>query len=249
MHCDQDATTLAQYLDGELLPEQASALQEHIGECPRCAAEVSQQVELKRSLRAARARYTPSVDFRRKIQQQITKPQQSWWKTRFVSILATAAVLLVIAAALWVHRSRRADSFSEVADLHVGALASTNPVDVVSTDRHTVKPWFQGKIPFSFNIPELAGTEFTLLGARLVYLHQQPGAQLIFNMRQHKISVLIFQKTTEIEDALPAGNGIDKRDSFSVETWGSQGLQFVVIGDADVNEIRKLSDAIKAVNS
>lgn len=248
MHCNQDAITLAQYLDGELLPDQASALQEHIGECPRCAAEMSELVELKRNLRAARARYIPSTDFRRKIQ-QIAKPQPGWRMTRFVPALATAAVLLVIAFLLWVQHSRPTDSFSEVADLHVGALASANPVDVVSTDRHTVKPWFQGKIPFSFNIPELAGTEFTLLGARLVYLHQQPGAQLIFNMRQHKISVLIFQKTTEIEHALPAGNGIDKRDSFTVATWGSQDLQFVVIGDADVDEIRRLSDAIKAVNS
>ena len=248
MHCDQDATTLAQYLDGELLPEQASALQEHIGECPRCAAEVSQLVELKRSLRAARARYTPSVDFRRKIQQQITKPQQSWWKTRFVSILATAAVLLVIAAALWVHRSRRADSFSEVADLHVGALASTNPVDVVSTDRHTVKPWFQGKIPFSFNIPELAGTEFSLLGGRLVYLHQQPGAQLIFTMRKHQISVLIFQRTAELAHALPIVGGIEKHNSFSVETSDAQELRFVVIGDADANEIRKLAQMIRTAN-
>jgi anti-sigma factor RsiW len=66
----------------------------------------------------------------------------------------------VIASVLWIQHSRRADSLSEVADLHVGALASANPVDVVSTDRHTVKPWFQGRIPFSFNIPELAGTEF-----------------------------------------------------------------------------------------
>jgi anti-sigma factor RsiW len=140
MHSDEDVTTLAQYLDGELSPDQASTLQHHIGECPRCAAEVSEIVALKRSLRAARVRYAPSAEFRRKIQQQIAKPQQSWWRTRFVLALATAAVFLVIASVLWIQRSRRTDSLSEVADLHVGALASANPVDVVSTDRHTVKP-------------------------------------------------------------------------------------------------------------
>jgi anti-sigma factor RsiW len=160
MHCDEDVMTLAQYLDGELSPDQASTLQQHIGVCPRCAAELSELVALKRNLRAARARFTPSAEFRRKVQQQIAKPQQSWWRTRFVLTLATAAVFLVIASVLWIQHSCRADSLSEVADLHVGALASANPVDVVSTDRHTVKPWFQGRIPFSFNIPELAGTEF-----------------------------------------------------------------------------------------
>ena len=60
-----------------------------------------------------------------------------------------------------------------------GDLASANPYDVVSSDRHTVKPWFQGQIPFAFNLPEFAGTEFTLLGGRLVYLHQQPAAQVV----------------------------------------------------------------------
>jgi anti-sigma factor RsiW len=248
MHCDLDARMLTQYLDGELSPNQVSALQQHIGECPRCAAEVSELVFLKRSLRPARARFTPSAKFRRKIQQQIAKPQQSWWKTRFVLTLATAAVFLVIASVLWMQHSRRTDSLSEVADLHVGALASANPVDVVSTDRHTVKPWFQGKIPFSFNIPELAGTEFTLLGGRLVYLHQQPGAQLIFNMRKHEISVLIFQKTAEIAHALPAGSGIGRRSSFNVETLDAQELRFVVIGDADATEIRKLAQMIKIAN-
>jgi anti-sigma factor RsiW len=248
MHCNEDATTLAQYLDGELSPDQASTLQQHIGECPRCAAEVSELVALKRSLRAARARFTPSAEFRRKVQQQIAKPQQSWWRTRFVLALATATVFLVVASVLWIQHSRRTDSFSEVADLHVGALASANPVDVVSTDRHTVKPWFQNKIPFSFNIPELTGTEFALLGGRLVYLHQQPGAQLIFNMRKHEISVLIFQKTAEIAHALPTGSGIEKRNSFSVETFDAQELRFVVIGDADANEIRKLALMIKVAN-
>jgi anti-sigma factor RsiW len=162
--------------------------------------------------------------------------------------LATAAVALVIASVLWMQQSRRRDSLGEVADLHVEALASANPVDVVSTDRHTVKPWFQNKIPFSFNIPELADTEFSLLGGRLVYLHQQPAAQLIFTMRKHEISVLILQRTGEIAHALPAGGGIEKHNSFSVERWDAQELLFVIIGDVDANEIRKLAQMIKSAN-
>ena len=248
MHCDQDDATLVQYLDGELSPNRAVALQQHIGECPRCAAEISELVGLKRSLRAARGRFTPTTEFRRKIQQQIAKPQQSWWRTRFVLALATAAVFLVIVYVPWIWHSRRTDSLSEVADLHVEALASANPVDVVSTDRHTVKPWFQNKIPFSFNIPELAGTEFSLLGGRLVYLHQQPAAQLIFTMRKHQISLLIFRRTGEIAHALLAGDEVEKHNSFSVETAEAQDLLLVVIGDVDSNKIRKLTQMVKSAN-
>lgn len=68
---------------------------------------------------------------------------------------------------------------SEVADLHIATLASANPIDVVSTDRHTVKPWFAGKIPFTFNLPELQNSPFTLLGAKVSYLNQSPGAHSI----------------------------------------------------------------------
>ena len=69
---------------------------------------------------------------------------------------------------------------SELADLHVATLASSNPVDVVSTDRHTVKPWFAGKIPFTFNLPELQDSPFVLVGGRVSYLTNRRGRSLFF---------------------------------------------------------------------
>ena len=130
----------------------------------------------------------------------------------------------------------------------MNALASANPYDVVSSDRHTVKPWFEGRIPFSFNVPEFAGTEFALLGGRLVYLHQQPGAQLLVGMRQHKISVLIFQESSVSPGVLPVGDGTSHRDAFDVATWQSRGLRFFVIGDVDPSEVDKLADSLKQAN-
>jgi|SRR5438445_13863468 len=62
------------------------------------------------------------------------------------------------------------------------------------TDRHTVKPWFQGKIPFAFDLPELQNSEFSLLGGRMTYLDQTPGAHLIYDARKHHISVFVFQE-------------------------------------------------------
>ena len=112
-------------------------------------------------------------------------------------------------------------------------LASANPYDVVSSDRHTVKPWFQGKIPFAFNLPEFAGSEYTLLGGRLVYLHQQPAAQMMVGAGRHKISVLIAQENSSLGTGLPFSGGVAVRDSFNVETWEKNGLRFYVIGDAD----------------
>jgi anti-sigma factor RsiW len=144
-------------------------------------------------------------------------------------------------------RSGRDQVFSEIADLHVATLASSSPVDVISTDRHTVKPWFQGKIPFAFNLPELHNSEFTLLGGRMTYLEQTPGAHLIYDVRKHHISVFVFQ-----EHSLPAklneNSFLPKQVPFNLETWSQGGLRYFVIGDASAADIDALAKLFKAVS-
>jgi anti-sigma factor RsiW len=99
--------------------------------------------------------------------------------------------LLVIAVTLFGLRNSRADVGREIADVHLSTIASANPVDVVSSDMHTVKPWFQGKLPFTFNLPELSGSPFSLLGGRVVYVRATPMALLVFQYKLHEISMLI----------------------------------------------------------
>lgn len=246
MQCDQNPTTLASYLDGELSPEQAAIIHAHIATCPQCAVEIAELARLHRSLLPARNRFTPSIEFRQKIQNQLTQPMPQPKRFNFIPIALTLAAMLLLTFG-WMQYSHRSDAFAEVADLHVNALASANPLDVISTDRHTVKPWFQGRIPFSFNVPELAGTDFTLLGGRLVYLHQQPGAQLIFAIKQHKISVLIFQNTATFSPLLVDTKTLN-RNSFGIETWRSNDLRFFVIGDAEPSAIEKLAQYLKQAN-
>ena len=130
---------------------------------------------------------------------------------------------------------------SELADLHVSALASATPVDVISSDRHTVKPWFEGKIPFTFNLPELQGTSFELLGGRVSYLEQSPGAELDLKTRKHQISVFIFQ-----DRAVPAGisANADAR-SFHIENWKQGELRYFAIGDVGTDDLRGLRDLLE----
>jgi anti-sigma factor RsiW len=248
MHCDQDTSTLAAYLDGELAADQLAAAQEHIAHCTHCAAEVAEVVRLKRNLRPAASRFAPSADFRRRMHQQIARSTPSPSRWNFLVPGAVAATVLLVIVMLFAAHTRRAGTLAEVADLHINALASANPLDVVSTDRHTVKPWFQGRIPFAFNVPEFSGTEFTLLGGRMVYLHQRPGAQLFVAMKQHKISVLIFQESPALDGAFPLTGGVQDLNSFGVETWQSNGLRFFVIGDSDPTEIDKLAHVLKQAN-
>jgi anti-sigma factor RsiW len=248
MPCDPNPATLGAYLDGELPAERAGEIREHVTTCPRCSAEVAELARMQRSLRVARERFAPTPEFRRKIQQQIAAPKRRSWSLAWLPAAISVAAMLLIAF-VWIGSSHRSDAFAEVADLHVNALASANPVDVVSTDRHTVKPWYSGKIPFSFNLPEFAGTDYTLIGGRLVYFHQQPGAQLIVARHQHRISVLIFQESPQLARSFAGFNNVQRRNSFAVDTWSSQGLRFVLVSDADPAAIDKLSQLFKQANS
>ena len=245
--CSQDRNVLAAYLDGELPADQAKSLDQHLRSCPECAAEVAAQVRLRRAMKPAATRFAPSAEFKRKVQGQIATKQSA--RLRWMWPAAVAALAVMVLAVVWTRQSTlRNQAFREVADLHVSDLASANPYDVVSSDRHTVKPWFQGKIPFAFNLPEFAGSEFTLLGGRMVYLHQQPAAQLVVGAGRHKVSVVIAQESSAMGTALPFSRGVAVRDSFNVETWEKNGLRFYVIGDAEKGVIERLAQALQGAN-
>jgi anti-sigma factor RsiW len=244
MVCDSWKAKLDTYLDRELPEEEMRAFDAHVRDCASCSAGALARVQMKRAVQVAGKRFTPSVEFRRRMQEKVVpKARRSF---RLLWVLATSAVAIVVAGALTANyvqgRSARDHVFSEIADLHVATLASSSPVDVVSTDRHTVKPWFQGKIPFAFDLPELQNSGFTLLGGRMTYLGQTPGAHLIYELRKHRISVFVFP-----EGALPRlGSAANKELSFSVETWSHGGLRYFVIGDANAADIDSLAKLFKS---
>jgi anti-sigma factor RsiW len=247
MQCDSAFEMLDAYLDGELAPENSAVIREHLNMCTRCSAQIADTARLQHALRAARRHFVPSSEFRRRIQKQVAHSQRRTWILPRVPMAAAMAAMAIFVF-LWAGHRQTSDAIAEIADLHVNALASANQVDVVSTDRHTVKPWFQGRIPFTFNLPEFSGTDFTLVGGRMAYFHQQPGAQIIVSMRQHKVSVLIFQESTGMEREFPRTTAVDRRTSFGMETWQSEKLRFVLVSDADPSGIDNLARLFKEAN-
>lgn len=250
MACEEWRGKIDSYADAGLPAEEMRAFDRHLAACPSCAADALARVQWKRAAQLAGKRYAPSAEFRRRIEQQIARRQRPAWLGAWVPALATAAVVLIVAVVL-VNRWRGSQreiaraELAELTDLHVATLASASPVDVVSTDHHTVKPWFAGRIPFTFNLPELAGTPFTLLGGRVAYLDQAPGAQLLFQVRQHRISVFIFQDRGGVGRA-GLGELSSNRLSFNVQTWSEGGLRYFVISDVGADDIRELSRLLKA---
>lgn len=251
MNCDLCREKLDAYVDESLLAEEFGAVDDHLRTCHSCASEALARVQMKRATRAAAARFSPSPEFRLRIEKAIQKERQPIWKIAWMpwALAAAAALLLVaISGTVLARHAVREHALAELLDQHVATLASANPVDVVSTDRHTVKPWFQGKLPFTFNLPELQDSQFKLLGGKLIYLNHSPGAQLLFELRKHQLSVFIVQDQPGV---LPLGLGVrqSSEKGFSEETWTSAGLRYVVISDASSGDVHALSDLLRSAES
>jgi anti-sigma factor RsiW len=246
MVCESWKSKLDTYLDGEVSEEEMRSFDAHVRNCRSCSADALTRVQMKRAIQVAGKRFTPSAKFRKQMQQTMAPKRQRSFRLQWMLAAAAIVILVVgtLTSAYLGNRSGRDQVFSEVADLHVATLASSSPVDVISTDRHTVKPWFQGKIPFAFNLPDLQNSEFSLLGGRMSYLEQTPGAHLVYDVRKHHISVFVFQERS-LPARLDENSPSPKKLPFNVETWSQGGLRYFVIGDASAADIDSLAKLFK----
>jgi anti-sigma factor RsiW len=248
MSCETWLVKLDQYADAELAGNEAVEMEQHLRQCQSCAAEALGRIRLKASTHHAGHRYAPTPEFKLKIARQVEKQSKrrlfGWrWQWQLGMVTAALAVALGLAA-LWSSHAQRQRDLGEIADLHVSTLASPNPVDVVSTDRHTVKPWFAGKLPFTFNLPEFQNTPFQLIGGRVAYFEQTPGAQLLLQVRKHHLSVFIFQER-DLGSRWLLPSGIEHKLEFNIQSWSQGGLRYFIISDASPADIAALSELLK----
>jgi len=259
MSCMEWQNRIEAYVDAELPPHEMESFRAHAATCTECASSALALMEAKGALRRAGRRYVASSELRTRV--LAATAQQTHIATdaspdggmlvRKSTLLAwprwamAAAALLLFAAGLFffANRYQRPSSLAEFADLHVATLASANPVEVVSTDRHTVKPWFQGRIPFTFDLPDLQGSPFTLTGGRVAYFHQEPGAHLIFSYQRHFISAFIFRDTPQL--AISQSTFSDHGTSFNLETWTQGGLRYVLVSDLNAATLQQLANLLQ----
>jgi anti-sigma factor RsiW len=240
MNCDLWQGKIDPFVDAELAEDEARRFEEHLHECAACAAETQARQRLKLETRAAGKKFLPSYEFETRLQRRIARPRNLGWSWGWASAGVAAVIALAVFLGLsWRDHVLREQLTAQLVDQHVSALASANPVDVLSEDSHTVKPWFAGKVPFSVDIPQLTGTEFTLIGGRMAYFQQAPAAQLIFGVRKHKVSVFIFRDHGETSRL--GSSDVPRRElSYSVESWAEDGLRYVAISDVNPADVRQL---------
>ncbi len=239
---DLTAEQVERYADGELAAAEAADAAEHVRSCARCAAAVLDVLQMKRLVRDSVEKASPPAALRSRVLEAMKNDQRGavvrpddkrpwragWW----VALAAVLALGFVVAGVL---RTRGLSAAHELADMHATLLSGANPVDVLSTDKHTVKPWFEGRVPFAVPVPELASTPFHLIGGRVVFWRSATGAYLLVGKGAHRISVFVFPA-----DSVPAVASIP---SVSTLSWRSGDLSFVAVADVPVSDLVALRNA------
>jgi anti-sigma factor RsiW len=236
-------TILNRIVDAELSGDELAKASAHIATCLECSTRCLSTGAMKREVAAVGRRYEVPRDFERQMRRTAAGPrtmQVAW--PRWAAVAAIVAVCVGLAIGWSARRGQtyQAALVGEVTDLHIATLAATAPPEVISSDRHTVKPWFQGKLPFSFNLPASLPPDTTLDGANLTYLQGKPVAQLLFSVGKHKVSVFVEQSSGSL--AIPK----TERAGFNVSGFRTSELEMIAVSDVDPKRLNELVTLLRA---
>jgi anti-sigma factor (TIGR02949 family) len=243
MTCDQVRQFLHAYIDDELDIATALQVEAHLAGCPACRRELDAARAVGRAATQAAVYYPAPSALRERLKQSIrdaageTETPSNfqtviWWKRPLAfSALAAAVILILGSAFLFLQSDASRGQIAELVGSHVRSLEADHLLDVDSTDQHTVKPWFEGKIEFSPPVIDLAAEGFPLVGGRLDYLDQKKVAALVFRHNKHVINLFIWPG-----DASPQ---TDARQGFNLIRFECKGMICWAVSDLNAEELQE----------
>ena len=241
MSCELVERDLDAYLDRELDAESSAEIREHVRSCAACRRQLAERETLARLVRSA-PYYSVPERVRARVLAQSTRSQS----VRRIFTWAAAAVLVLSVGAgvtLWRPATSRGNVIAdEVVSDHVRSLMANHLFDVQSTDLHTVKPWFLGKLDFSPPVVDLASIGFPLVGGRLDYFGGRPVAALVYQRQKHTINVFI---SPEGDDPSARDFGLAVR-GFNLRHWIHNGMSFWAVSDLNSAELGEFASALQA---
>jgi len=240
----QDAHKLIQpYLDGELDLVRSLEIEAHLHDCQTCAQAYHELRSLHSAVSDTALRFEPPAALRNRVRSAIRNESEvtnrssrlSW---RWMIPAVWFAVLVIIAWGLIVLLSRPSTSdlmAQEIVSSHVRSLMEKHLTDVPSSDQHTVKPWFDGRLDFSPPVKDLASAGFSLVGGRLDYIGNRPVAALVYQHRQHYINVFVWPSTAASD---VSGKAL-VRQGYNLISWTNAGMNYWAISDLNLAELQQ----------
>jgi anti-sigma factor RsiW len=247
MNCYDAQSVMHGYLDGELDPSASLHYEKHVGECPACSKALAEQQAIQAEMKADSLYFKAPENLRDRLRASVKK-QCSAGPVRFPWrwVAAAACVAFCIGLGFLLARFTFTPSVherltQEVASAHVRSLQAKHIVDVPSSDRHEVKPWFNGKLDFAPPTPDLEKQGFPLVGGRLDYLNDRPVAVLVYRRREHLINLFVWPNSgTELEDIQQ-----ETRQGYHLIHWSKAGMNHWIVSDLDQAQLNEMAQRLR----
>jgi anti-sigma factor RsiW len=244
MNCAEHRQLLDAYTDGELDLVHALEVEKHLNDCARCSATERSNRMLRAALRQPELGYRAPDSLRERMQavtgkegagKAVRSAQRSWfWPALAGTAVAVAALTVMLRPA---GISRQDELMQEAVGAHVRSLMAAHLTDVASSDQHTVKPWFDGKLDFAPEVRDFAAEGFPLIGGRLDYLDGGTVAALVYQRNKHFINVFVRPATrTDGEREI-----IEKFRGYSIIQRTTNGLHYWLVSDLNERELGELA--------
>jgi len=253
MNCEETKNQLHAYLDGELDVVRSVAFEEHLKNCPAC----SRAHQEYQSLRAAIARPSLYFDAPRGLERRVrsavreaaraeARPAWRWtgtWKWPvWLAPFAAAALVTLVSFHVWTQHWTDGQRAQEIISAHVRSLQVNHLTDVASSDQHTVKPWFNGKLNFSPTVINPAAEGFPLIGGRLDYVRDSPAAALVYERRKHYINLFI----SPANQTATTKEGFLTRHGYNLLHWLQGGMDYWAVSDVNKSDLRQFVQLVRA---
>jgi anti-sigma factor (TIGR02949 family) len=238
VECREVDDLLGAYLDGELEPAVSTSVRDHVEGCTTCRQRLANLESIGRMVRRAPYYQAPAELRAQVMHARARSAPRHWlgWAAAAVVVASLAGSIVFVRSSTRPHAPDPVDAVAEeVVSAHVRSLMGAHLFDVRSTDQHTVKPWFLGKLDFSPPVADLVQAGFPLTGGRLDYLAGHPVAALVYTRGQHTINVFVWP---EASDALRLSDARAIR-GFHVRHWVRGGMSYWAVSDvndADLDE-------------
>jgi anti-sigma factor RsiW len=244
---EQDEFLLNAYLDGQLAPIEATRFEQRLAGDPGLTAEFEAYRALRAAVRSDLSDDVPSTDLRRRIVARLNLTPQAggrMWRDLAASFLLGAVLAGATSFAVF-HDNSSADVARQIVSAHIRGLMAAQSTDVASSDHHTVKPWFNGKLAFAPTIADLGPQGFPLVGARIDVIGLEPVATLVYSRGKHLISLTEMPSTRAT--AAPIGQHVEH--GYLALSWSEGKINYWAVSDAAADELQSFVRQFRAASA